>query len=86
VAHEFYAISSSPLSYHSGSVSSSDCRNSSQLLLDQRSSPLKGEEQHVAKNEVSFPAQQFIFFADLGANPNGLGYAFLNEQSLAAMF
>lgn len=82
---EFYAVSSSPLSYYSGSVSSSDSRNSSQLLLDQRSSPLKGEEQHVAKNGVSLPAQQHIF-ADLGANPNGLEHALLDEQSLAAVF
>ena len=59
VAHAF---SSSSLSYYSGPVSSSDSRNSSQLLLDQNSSTLKGEEQHVAKNRLFIANSQQIFF------------------------
>ena len=41
--------------------SSSDSRKSSQLLFDQSSSPLKGEEPHMVKNGVSLTAQQFIY-------------------------
>lgn len=82
---DFYAVSSGSLSYYGGSVSSSDSRNSSQLLLDQKSSPLKVEEQHVAKSGVSLPAQQHIF-PDLGVNQNGVEHALLDDQSLAAVF
>lgn len=82
---DFYAVSSSPLSFYCGSAASSDSRNSPQLLLDQRSSSLKGEEQHVANSGVSLPAQQHGF-ANLGAHQNGVKHDLVHEQSLAAVF
>jgi hypothetical protein len=87
VAHELYAISSSPLSYHSISASSSDCRNSSQLLLDQRSFPFERRRATCGQERGFFSSSAVHFLsAVLGANPKGPGYDFINEQSLVALF
>jgi hypothetical protein len=84
VAHAF---SSSSLSYYSGPVSSSDSRNSSQLLLDQSSSTLKGEEQHVAKNRVFIASSAAIFFLLTWVPIRmGLGMLFLMNNLLQQCF
>jgi hypothetical protein len=78
VAHKFY----------SGSVSSSDCRNSSQLLLDQRSSPFERRRGTCGQEQVSISSSAVHFFFLLTWVPirMGLGMLFFNEQSLAARF